>query len=307
MSLLSIHITDVCNSACSFCVVASPFYSTNTVQFEHIIDFLKANAEGGFSAVNLHGGEPTIHPQFTQILSAIRDLGYPETHVQTNGIRLADAAYVSKLVELGVRQFIVSLHGESAEVQDPQTATPGGFERTVTGIRNARGLGIHVRTNTVISRANLHRLGAIVSLACDLGVNHINLSNLHPVGSAILSRENAMPTFAEMREHVASAVRIAVDRGRAATVEGFPLCSMPECADYQLTKYPRRIKMMTRGDVVDDYDVFMAQKMSVYGRPCDECTAKTRCVGVYPQYVQYYGWTEFQAIQPDAREHAASL
>ena len=297
MPTLSIHVTDLCNSACSFCVVASPFYTKDSVDYRSVVDFLHANANQGFDTVNLHGGEPTIHPRFIDMLKLIRELGYPQAHVQTNGIRMADPAYVATLVELGVRSFIVSLHGDQPEVQDSQTATPGGFTKTVQGIRNAKALGIHVRTNTVITRRNLDRLPSIVGLACDLGVDHINISNLHPVGSAIFARENAMPTFAEMHDHVVSATQLAHAHGRGVTLEGFPCCVITECLGDMLTKAPRGIRMLARGTVLNDYDDFMAQDMSVYGEACRGCALRPRCGGVYPQYIEYRGWSEFVPVR----------
>jgi MoaA/NifB/PqqE/SkfB family radical SAM enzyme len=297
MATLSIHLTDLCNSACSFCVVASPFYTKDTVSFDSVVDFLRANANQGFDAVNLHGGEPTIHPRFLDVLRLIRELNYPGVHVQTNGIRLSDPAYVATLMELGVRSFIVSLHGDEPEVQDSQTATPGGFAKTVAGIRNVKARHGYVRTNTVITRRNRDRLVSIVRLACDLGVDHINISNLHPVGSAILSRENAMVTFTEMHDQVVSAVNLARGYGRGVTLEGFPCCAVSECLDSMLTNVPRGIRMLARGVVVNDYDEFMAQDMSVYGERCGECSLRQRCGGVYPQYIQYKGWSEFVPLR----------
>jgi MoaA/NifB/PqqE/SkfB family radical SAM enzyme len=293
MPTLSIHITDLCNSACSFCVVASPLYMKDTVDYQSVVDFLQANAHQGFDAVNLHGGEPTIHPRFLDILRMIRRFGYPQTHVQTNGIRLSDPTYVTTLMELGVRSFIVSLHGDRPDVQDSQTATPGGFNKTVQGIRNVKAQQGYVRTNTVITRRNLNRLTSIVELACDLGADHINLSNLHPVGSALLSRENAMMTFSEMHDYVVSAVNVARSYGRGVTLEGFPCCVITECLDHMLTNTARGIRMLARGTVLNDYDDFMARDMSVYSEGCRSCTLRQRCGGVYPQYIEYKGWSEF--------------
>ncbi|HEY6252753.1 MAG TPA: radical SAM protein, partial [Candidatus Angelobacter sp.] len=92
---LSIHVTDLCNSTCSFCVVASPLYTKDTIEYSGIVKFLEANAGQGWDAVNLHGGEATIHPRFIEILEMIRRLDYPEVHLQTNAIKLADAGFAA--------------------------------------------------------------------------------------------------------------------------------------------------------------------------------------------------------------------
>lgn len=293
---LSIHVTDLCNSNCSFCVVASPLFTKDTVEYEDIIQFLKSNAGQGWSSVNLHGGEPTIHPRFIEILETIRNLGYPEVLLQTNGIRLADAAFAGRTVDLGVAKFIVSLHGDTPEMHDSQTGTSGGFVRTVQGIRNVKARHAHVRTNTVITRQNLSRLTDICRFACDLGVDHINLSNMHPVGSALFARSSSMPAFNEMQEEIYRAVDVTLSYGRSLTLEGFPYCVIQNRIDHQLNNEVREIRMLMRGQVVEDYDNFMSDVMRIFGLPCLNCAAKKKCGGVYPEYIQYNGWDEFSQL-----------
>jgi MoaA/NifB/PqqE/SkfB family radical SAM enzyme len=296
MKFLSIHITDLCNSSCRFCVVASPLYVSNSVDYESILRFLEANAGQGFEAVNLHGGEPTVHPMLLDLLQKIKDLGYPEVHLQTNAIRLADPLFSANLVSLGTKKFIVSLHGDQPEIHDSQTGTAGGLKRTLEGIRNVKRLGAHVRTNTVITRQNLQRLTDICRLACELGVDHINLSNLHPVGSALYARDIAMPDFNEVQEQVYRAVDLVVNSDRVITLEGFPYCVIRDCRQYQLNNEHREIRMLMRGQVINDYERFMSDVMRVFGEPCQHCRLKAQCGGVYPQYIEYNGWKEFAPI-----------
>jgi MoaA/NifB/PqqE/SkfB family radical SAM enzyme len=296
MKFLSIHVTDLCNSSCSFCVVSSPFYTEDSVRYESIIEFLKDNAGKGYEAVNLHGGEATIHPHFFDILTLIRDLGYPEVHLQTNAIRLANEKFTKRAVELGVTKFIISLHGHLAELQDSQTGTPGGLKRTLDGIKQVKSLGGHIRTNTVITVSNLGSLQEICELACNVGVDHINLSNLHPVGSSLISRNSIMPKFAAMKKHVYSAADLVTSRGRVFTLEGFPYCAIRDKTQFQLNNDMRDIRMLMRGQVIDSYDDFMSSVMRVYGKPCNECSVKIQCGGVYPQYIDYNGWGEFSPL-----------
>jgi MoaA/NifB/PqqE/SkfB family radical SAM enzyme len=293
---LSIHVTDLCNSTCDFCVVGSPFYLKDTIVYRDIVKFLQQNAGQAYDCVNLHGGEATIHPKFIEMLELIRTLGYSEVHLQTNAIKLANLEYAKKLVHLGVKKFIISLHGDKPELHDTQTGTPGGFLKTIAGVQNVKSHGIHVRTNTVITRQNLESLPAICDLACELGVDHVNLSNLHPVGSALYARDRMMPTFDEMREHLYKAVDLVASRGRLITLEGFPYCVVKDRMQYQLNEDMRGIRMLIRGQVIDDYDQFMSNVMRVFGEPCSSCTLRTECGGVYPQYIEYNGWSEFSPV-----------
>jgi MoaA/NifB/PqqE/SkfB family radical SAM enzyme len=270
MRCLSIHLTDLCNSKCSFWVVGSPLHTKDTIDYDHVVAFLRANACLGYEAVNLHGGEATIHPRFFDTLNLIRSLGYHEIHLPTNGIKLAMWDFARRVVDFGVRLFIVSLHGNVDAIQVEQTGTRGGFQQTTRGIRNVKGLGARVRTNTVITRQNVDRLPAISQLAIQLGVDHLNFSNLHPVGSAIFGIDRMIPNFAAIRQRLYPAIDLAVAAGRNVTLEGFPYCTIREHMDLHLNNEHRDIRMLYRGRIIDDYDAFMNRNAQVW-EPCADC------------------------------------
>lgn len=296
MKQLSVHLTDLCNSKCAFCVVASPLYAVDSVKYEEVVRFLEINAGQGYGAVNLHGGEATTHPKFFETLELIKRLGYPEVHVQTNGIFLAKMDFARRTVESGASLFIVSLHAADAALHDEMTHTPGGFEKTLEGIRNVKALGARVRTNTVVTRQNTSDLPLIVRLACGLGVDHINISNFHPVGSSMFSIGRTLPRLKTLAGSVKAAGDAALAEGRRLTLEGFPFCSVPELIEHQLNTENRQIKMLMRGQVISDYDGFMTNRMKVRGAPCEGCSYQKECGGVYPEYIQIHGWEEFSAI-----------
>jgi MoaA/NifB/PqqE/SkfB family radical SAM enzyme len=273
--------------------VGSPLYTQDSIDYHQVVTFLRDNAGRGYEAVNLHGGEATIHPHFLDTLKLIRELGYPEVHLQTNGIRLADQEFARQTVQLGVRLFIVSLHGDDPEIHDQQTRTPGGFARTLKGIRHVKALGTAVRTNTVITRLNLERLPAISELAITMGVDHVNFSNLHPVGSAIFGLSRIVPEFSEIRRYLYPAVDLALAHGLRVTLEGFPYCAIRERMNLHLSNEYRDIRMLYRGRVIESYDEFMNDVMRKHGEPCRNCAVQKACGGVYVQYIDLRGWKEF--------------
>jgi len=288
-------LTDLCNSKCTFCVVASPLYTKDTVEYGDVVSFLEQHA-GSYDIVNLHGGEPTIHPKFFETLELIRRLGYREVHLQTNATRLANVDFAATTCELGVKLFIISLHGDDPESHDTQTHTPGGFVRVLESIRNVKALGARVRVNTVITRQNVSRLPAIARVVSDACVDHFNISNLHPVGSARFALLRILPSFEEIRAHLYPAIDHCLERDRQVTLEGFPYCTVREKAHLHLNNEYRDIRMMIRGQVIEDYDAFMSNSMRVYGESCKQCAVRTACGGVYREYIGYRGWADFEPL-----------
>lgn len=296
MKTLSIHLTDLCNEKCIFCVVGIPERTFDSIVPAKVRKVIEDNAYQGFEAVNLHGGEPTIHPGFLNTLELIQAYDYPEVHLQTNGRRLKDPAFVKRLRELGVNLFIISIHGLDAESHDSMTRTPGGFVQTVEGFRNVKAAGGRIRTNTVITRQNIHQLPEMMDWLLDLGVDHVNISNMHPVETAYLHFEQVTPTVEETVRWVPEAVQRVLARNGVVTLEGFPFCTVPGCDPYHLGRRDGVIAMEIRGMWIADYDRFMDEVCRVKGSQCANCVYDAACGGVYREYIEKRGWAEFDAV-----------
>lgn len=292
MKQLSMHVTDLCNSKCGFCVVGSPLAKTDSVVYGDLMRFLIENSDDGYESVNMHGGEPTIHPRLFDLLTAIEVLGYPRVEIQTNGRRLKDQGFVDRLAAKNVRKFVISLHGSDAGVQDLLAQAPGGFDETVQGIRNAKRAGISVRTNTVMTRMNAGQLGNIVRLAVELGVDHVNISNLHPVGSGYFALDLQGMSVEQTREALLPVLDELASQ-TTITLEGFPLCVVTPWERLAIEDGTRFIRMMYQGQVHDNYDEFMDKECRSYGPPCNGCALREQCGGVYNEYAERRGWEEF--------------
>lgn len=112
-----IEITDHCNLQCPVCFANSgPHRPTHKPLSEVIrmLDAVVAN-EGEPDVVQLSGGEPTLHPQFFEILEAARARPIRHLMLNTNGIRIAqDLAFVERLAAYQQR-FEVYLQFDSLE------------------------------------------------------------------------------------------------------------------------------------------------------------------------------------------------
>lgn len=297
---LSIHLTDLCNEKCVFCVVGIPERTFDSIVPAKVKKVIEENASLGYEAVNLHGGEPTVHPGFLNTLELIKQCGYPVVHLQTNARRLKDFELVTRLRELNVRLFIISVHGMDAETHDGLTRTKGGFVQTVQGIQNVKAAGGFIRTNTVITHQNIQQLPEMVDWLLDLGVDHINISNMHPVETAYLNFELVTPTVEETARWVPEAVRRAVARNAPVTLEGFPFCTVPGCDPYHLGRRDGVIAMEIRGFWIEDYDRFMDEVCRVKSLQCSHCIHDAACGGVYREYIEKRGWAEFHAVRAPA-------
>lgn len=95
-----VEITDRCNLTCPTCyAMSSPHYGNHRTveEVERMLDIIVAN-EGTPDVVQISGGEPTIHPQFFEILDIAKQKPIRHLMVNTNGIRIAkDRAFTERL------------------------------------------------------------------------------------------------------------------------------------------------------------------------------------------------------------------
>jgi len=98
--LTLIEITDRCNLSCPTCyAMSSPHYGRHRSleEVEHMLDIIVAS-EGEPDVVQLSGGEPTLHPQFFEILDIAKRKPIKHLMVNTNGVRIAqDPGFAERL------------------------------------------------------------------------------------------------------------------------------------------------------------------------------------------------------------------
>lgn len=98
--LTLIEVTDRCNLSCPTCyAMSSPRYGRHRTleEIEQMLDVIVAN-EGEPDVVQISGGEPTIHPQFFEILDIAKRKPIKHLMVNTNGIRIAqDEGFAERL------------------------------------------------------------------------------------------------------------------------------------------------------------------------------------------------------------------
>ena len=107
-----IEVNTACNLDCPICFAESGTgarghgYSLTLEQVESMLDSF-VRAEGEPESVQLSGGEPSIHPQILEMLSAAKTRGIDLVMLNTNGIRLArDASFAPALAEIGVHVYL---------------------------------------------------------------------------------------------------------------------------------------------------------------------------------------------------------
>ncbi len=101
-----IEITQSCNLTCPTCYAGSSPENKefmSVAEFTSTIDGLLEKGKGDADLIQLSGGEPTVHPQFFEIVEIALEKGINQVYVNTNAIKLAKREFAERLASYGGR------------------------------------------------------------------------------------------------------------------------------------------------------------------------------------------------------------
>jgi radical SAM protein with 4Fe4S-binding SPASM domain len=131
--------------------------------------------------VILTGGDPLERADLFDLVRHARSLGLGVSVSPSATPRLTPEVVRSFKTE-GVEAISLSIDGSCSERHDGIRGVPGCFERTLDAGQAARGVGLPVQVNTLVSRETVDELPAIYELARWLGAARWSLFFLVSVG-----------------------------------------------------------------------------------------------------------------------------
>lgn len=183
---ITIILTRRCNQRCEFCFDASNILCPGAVSHmsldtvDRIIDTLRVSTDDPSSFnVTLSGGEPTLHPQFLEVLQRISTAGFTIT-ILTNGQRFASRRFMAEVLRYNIWNLQFSIEGASPEVHDRRVGCRGAWERLVRAIENARAFGVRFITNTTMTHTSVQDMFPVIDFLNELGVPKMNIGNTLP-------------------------------------------------------------------------------------------------------------------------------
>lgn len=167
--LTVVEITDRCNLSCPTCyAMSSPHYGRHrtVAEVEQMLDIIVAN-EGKPDVVQISGGEPTIHPDFFEILDIAKKKPIKHLMLNTNGIRIAKDFEFAKRLATYAPDFEIYLQFDSFKAEALETLR--GKDLTETRMKALEHLNeLNLATTLVVTiqkGVNDDEIGKIIEFA----------------------------------------------------------------------------------------------------------------------------------------------
>lgn len=178
--LLTIETGFSCNSRCNYCTQldyrAIPQPERLDLPTADLLARIEWAANNGYDQIGFSGGEPTIRPDFLQLVAHAKALDFERIGVTTNGRMFAYPRFAEAAVAAGLDAWTFSLHGPTPEVHDRITASPGALQQGLAGLQNVseacarRGVRPHLMNNQILLPSNTRHIASMVELLAPLGV-----------------------------------------------------------------------------------------------------------------------------------------
>ncbi|HAJ56650.1 MAG TPA: hypothetical protein DCL35_02645 [Candidatus Omnitrophica bacterium] len=300
------HVSYSCRNNCVFCSEYDQMRSMpgHFVDKAIFLRNIRNYAQKGARHITLTGGEPSLHPDFLDMIRLAKGMGLT-VYVSSNGGKFASGRFCRAALP-HIDEISFSLHGPDAAVHNAHTRNNKSFDTLMRAIRNIERAPFTpaLFINTVVTNNNIDALERTVRLATRIiGIKQILVSNVAPEGRARqFFKELAVP-LERLQDKAAKLALIAEQAFIKIRFFGMPVCSLdwrPDLSNdlhwtprttLELWKNKNRTFLKETTTLAPDRNRKKTQK-------CRACFYRDACGGVFELYLSTFG---YQEIKPCAR------
>lgn len=212
-----------CNNDCSICMLSGMKSHLKPIGFNRYKEeVINIRNEGRFDSLILSGAEVTTCEDLIRYVEFAKSLEwFKKIQIQTNGRKLADKLYVESLIEYGVNEFFISIHG-LGDINDKITQAKGSYDETIEGIKNLKDFPVNVITNTVLTKINYHNIPLLMDYLCDTVASELHLWNFYPMEK--VDNRDFIVTIRDFVGLVKKILPIFRAVGKPLVLKSFPEC-----------------------------------------------------------------------------------
>ena len=170
-SLGNIDLTNRCNLNCPICFAnaneTGRVYEPSKEEIFKMLALYRAEQPVAGRMVQFSGGEPTLHPDFFEIVKESQEKGFSHIQIASNGIKLANPEFAQKAAEAGLHTIYLQFDGVDDDIY-VQTRGRELMKYKQAVVENCRKTGMKiVFVPTIVGGINEDQVGKILQYALD--------------------------------------------------------------------------------------------------------------------------------------------
>ena len=186
---LTVELTNSCNLHCGYCLRDEDALYHTRAQFLPL-EFLRrvireSRDAAGVAEINFTGGEPSLHPQFAELIHVCGEEGVKASFV-TNGWNFEKILPALLAHRKGLNHVAFSLDGPTAKSHDGWRGQ-GSFVRLIRAFTRCHHHGLPFIIKTSLRRDTFAHLEEIAMFAARMGAAALAFAHVMPTSAAYLS------------------------------------------------------------------------------------------------------------------------
>lgn len=169
-------LTNECQCNCFYCNEHVKEGKGEYLPTEHVIELAEKAVELGYNTIELTGGEPLLHPEFSEILKKIKSHKLGQNMVLcTNGILLE--SYLPEIKDAGIAKITIHQDSVLAEQYKKITGCSEVLNQILCGLWSAIAKKMQVEIRVKLHQYSKEQIGQILCFAKKANV-HVRIEDL---------------------------------------------------------------------------------------------------------------------------------
>ena len=282
-----------CNQKCMCCPCQKDSNLKPIIELNELKNQINKMETAGITDVTISCGEPTIYPDFFEIIKYLIDKNL-KVHILSNGEKFSDISFATKFVEVAKCKEITvttTLHSYKKEEHEEQNGSKGSFERTIKGLKFLDNNNIQISVKHCITKYNYKDLKKFIEFvtATFSPKSEIQIWGIDLCG---IDRKTADKYFADfknvkpyMEETLDYFETININnRNQVLTINNLPLC-MCDCYYWNYFTIPNSYYINYLESSNQEFEI----NYGPISANCNDCLFKQYCKGTYKTVFEMYG------------------
>lgn len=282
-----------CNHHCSCCPCGKDDISNGIRPIEDIKRDIEKISSMGILDVTVSGGEPTLHPNFIEIIDAILSKGIA-VHILSNGDKFSDLDFSDRFIEVVSNRSVsvtTTFHSVHSDIHESQNGSVGSFKRTLSGLKYLDSHNISISIKQCLTSLNYRDFQKFVEFVfsefssnCELQIWSIDLCGIKQNDAYQI-----FTPFLQMKPYIESGLdwiekhQINGDP-RVINLNNIPLC-MCDCYYWKYFSSNDRVGYL-------DYNIeerYLNSNSGANSKHCKKCPLAKVCQGTYNTIFEIIG------------------
>ena len=194
-TVATLEITNNCNLRCRHCYGSYGRELNQQLSLNQCKKIISDLATIKINILEITGGDPSVHPDISDIIRYALQQGIPKVMLLTNGVYMSNSLQ-RVLVENKNNIFVqIDLHSLDSSYFDWFTQSCGNLEKVKNNILTLTNEGVNIRVASIFTSKNINEIFQIAEWCHDSGVELYSPSIVTPLGRAETDSSSAAPLF----------------------------------------------------------------------------------------------------------------